>query len=99
MLSPIQVYCILSGPLVPAARPSRRIWTMLITMGENDVGAGKPAETEKAGFDAELGQSSDIGIFKDGLKVQHPEPTADPLDPLNWSRWRKHTILAIVMYL
>ncbi|KAI4214442.1 MAG: hypothetical protein LQ349_009213, partial [Xanthoria aureola] len=72
---------------------------MLTTMDENDVGAGKPGETEKARFDAELGQSSDIGIFKDGLKVQHPEPTADPLDPLNWSRWRKHTILAIVMYL
>ena len=32
----------------------------------------------------------------DGLKL-HPQPTADALDPLNWSKLRKHTILAIVM--
>lgn len=43
-------------------------------------------------------QSYDIGISKDGLKL-HPQPTADPLDPLNWSFAKKHTILAIVMYL
>lgn len=28
---------------------------------------------------------------------QHPQPTTDPLDPLNWSSFRKHTILGIVM--
>lgn len=27
----------------------------------------------------------------------HPAPTSDPLDPLNWPRWRKHVILGIVM--
>ncbi|KAL4802135.1 MFS transporter [Aspergillus unguis] len=27
----------------------------------------------------------------------HPQPTSDPLDPLNWSKLEKHTILAIVM--
>lgn len=43
-------------------------------------------------------QSYDVGISKDGLKL-HPQPTADPLDPLNWSWVRKHTILAIVMYM
>lgn len=26
-----------------------------------------------------------------------PKPTTDPLDPLNWSGFRKHTILGIVM--
>jgi hypothetical protein len=35
-------------------------------------------------------------ITKDGLKV-HPQPTTDPLDPLNWSPWRKNSLLAIVM--
>ncbi|KAL8668815.1 MAG: hypothetical protein Q9168_006567 [Polycauliona sp. 1 TL-2023] len=53
---------------------------------------------EKVQVSAELGQSSGDGIFKQGLRV-HPQPTADPLDPLNWPRWRKHTILAIVMYM
>ena len=43
-------------------------------------------------------QSYDIGISKDGVRL-HPQPTADPLDPLNWSFAKKHTILAIVMYL
>ena len=43
-------------------------------------------------------QSYDIAISKDGVKL-HPQPTADPLDPLNWSFAKKHTILAIVMYL
>lgn len=27
----------------------------------------------------------------------HPQPTIDPLDPLNWSRLQKNTILGIVM--
>ena len=35
-------------------------------------------------------------VTKDGLRV-HPQPTTDPLDPLNWSPWRKSSILAIVM--
>lgn len=35
-------------------------------------------------------------VTKDGLKI-HPQPTTDPLDPLNWSPWRKNSILAIVM--
>ncbi|OOF93173.1 hypothetical protein ASPCADRAFT_151615 [Aspergillus carbonarius ITEM 5010] len=28
----------------------------------------------------------------------HPTPTTDPLDPLNWTRLQKHTILGIVMF-
>ena len=42
------------------------------------------------------GAGEDIKITKDGVEV-HPQPTADPLDPLNWTKWRKHVILAIVM--
>ena len=67
-------------------------------MNEKELNGDKHGEIKKAPFDAELGHSSEVGIFKEGVKV-HPEPTADPLDPLNWPRWRKHTILAIVMYL
>lgn len=36
-------------------------------------------------------------ITKDGMRL-HPQPTADPLDPLNWSSFKKHLILAIVMW-
>lgn len=37
------------------------------------------------------------GVIRNGIKV-HPQPTADPLDPLNWSTFKKHTILGIVMF-
>lgn len=37
-------------------------------------------------------------VSKGGV-VLHPQPTADALDPLNWSAYKKHSILAIVMYL
>ncbi|KAL8765451.1 MAG: hypothetical protein Q9209_007478 [Squamulea sp. 1 TL-2023] len=69
---------------------------MTTVVDEKSHGAEKLEE--RTHINAELGQSSDIGIFKEGLRV-FPEPTTDPLDPLNWPRWRKHTILAIVMYL
>ncbi|KAL4943620.1 hypothetical protein BDV06DRAFT_234500 [Aspergillus oleicola] len=36
-------------------------------------------------------------VEQNGIAV-HPQPTADPLDPLNWSRLQKHTILGIVMF-
>lgn len=44
------------------------------------------------------GDSYDVAIMKDGIKL-HPQPTADPLDPLNWTSFKKHTVLAIFMYL
>lgn len=51
----------------------------------------------------------DVSEFEKGVQVQlqgktalndpqvFPKPTTDPLDPLNWSGFRKHTILGIVM--
>ncbi|KAK5081879.1 hypothetical protein LTR70_008441 [Exophiala xenobiotica] len=36
-------------------------------------------------------------IVRDGMRV-HPQPTSDPLDPLNWSSLRKHSILFIVCF-
>ncbi|KAK6381314.1 hypothetical protein LTS17_004371 [Exophiala oligosperma] len=35
-------------------------------------------------------------VMKDGIRL-HPQPTSDPLDPLNWSSFQKHSILAIIM--
>ncbi|EEP79822.1 predicted protein [Uncinocarpus reesii 1704] len=34
---------------------------------------------------------------RNGIKVL-PQPTVDPLDPLNWKKWEKNTILGIVMF-
>lgn len=36
-------------------------------------------------------------VNKNGIRL-HPQPTADSLDPLNWSRFQKHVILSIVMF-
>jgi len=42
-------------------------------------------------------QAHEAFVVRDGIRV-HPQPTSDPLDPLNWSSFRKHSILAIVMF-
>jgi hypothetical protein len=63
------------------------------------------ASVEKAGAivdgvpayrDTSSDSEDEILVTKDGIKL-HPQPTADPLDPLNWSFLKKHVILGIVM--
>lgn len=49
-------------------------------------------DTASAGDTHQVGSAT---ILRDGLAV-FPIPTSDPLDPLNWSFTRKHSILAIV---
>ncbi|BCR88779.1 putative MFS transporter [Aspergillus chevalieri] len=41
-------------------------------------------------------EKPDVSLGQDG-DTAHPQPTSDTLDPLNWSRLQKHTILGIVM--
>ena len=55
----------------------------------------KPGATE--GTQVILAEKLPV-LEHDGFKL-HPQPTSDPLDPLNWSSLRKHGILAIVMSL
>ena len=42
-------------------------------------------------------ESYESGVTKDGIRL-HPQPTSDPLDPLNWLTFKKHLILSIVMW-
>lgn len=73
---------------------------MAMTQGEKGDAPGfTPGQLDgKAPIDSEISQSEEVGVVKDGMRV-HPQPTGDPLDPLNWSAFKKHLILAIVMYL
>lgn len=49
--------------------------------------------------DAENGYVQELAPAKvDGIEL-HPKPTSDPLDPLNFSRFRKWTCLGIVMWM
>lgn len=69
------------------------------TLGGSDGSKGiQDVEAEQDVMKAGRDISVDVAVAKNGLKLQ-PQPTADPLDPLNWTSLRKHTILVIVMYL
>lgn len=37
-----------------------------------------------------------VKLAPDGHTVLEPQPSSDPHDPLNWSKFRKHLILIIV---
>ena len=63
---------------------------------ENSAQVAEPGLFSEKGI-REHGSAEEAVVMKDGVKV-HPQPTADPLDPLNWSSWRKNTILGIVMF-
>ncbi|KAJ6022261.1 Major facilitator superfamily domain general substrate transporter [Penicillium herquei] len=58
----------------------------------NTLGLQSPINVEH-GTQVVLNTSA---ISRNGVKV-HPQPTSDPLDPLNWSGFQKHVILSIVM--
>lgn len=65
--------------------------------------AERAAETSERSDLEKYDSGTDAGplgvvVVKDST-ILYPQPTADPLDPLNWSRLKKHTILGIVMYL
>lgn len=57
-------------------------------------------ESEAHGPPLSEGVATDeVVLSKDGFKL-FPQPVVgDPLDPLNWTFARKHTILAVVMSL
>ncbi|KAL4930899.1 putative MFS transporter [Aspergillus undulatus] len=61
------------------------------------------SSTTKTKKEMDHGQEQEKGLSAETLPVEqngirvHPQSTADPLDPLNWSRLQKHTILGIVM--
>lgn len=44
-----------------------------------------------------LAPAGDNVVIRNGIRL-HPQPTTDPLDPLNWSRTQKNSILAITMF-
>lgn len=55
-------------------------------------------ESEKPDLSSANPQNStEDTVIAFGLHV-HPQPTADPLDPLNWSKLQKNAVLGIVMF-
>lgn len=65
-------------------------------MDEKGLETGTPDPTKidivTAGNTYQVGSAT---VLRNGLAI-FPIPTSDPLDPLNWSFTRKHSILAIV---
>lgn len=64
---------------------------------EKTAGTSERPDLEQYDFGTDAGPLG-VVVQKDST-ISYPQPTADPLDPLNWSRLKKHTILGIVMYL
>ena len=56
------------------------------------------AQSERRAIEHEV-RESDLGSSRGDAISTHPQATQDPLDPLNWTWWRKHTILGIVMFM
>ena len=64
--------------------------------GANEV--QKSVQCEQQAVAQEVADSYGTSLGKDGKQL-HPRPTKDPKDPLNWTCYRKHSILALVMYM
>lgn len=66
-----------------------------------EAGKNNVRNDEPESIDTSVGQDTHIlynaAVNKNGIKL-HPQPTADSLDPLNWSSLQKHVILSIVMF-
>ncbi|KIW47290.1 hypothetical protein, variant [Exophiala oligosperma] len=54
------------------------------------------AETRKA--DGEAGVNANIKFANDGKTILVPQPSGNPEDPLNWSSFKKHSILLMVSF-
>lgn len=63
-------------------------------LGKNKVFPGQINN----GSEEVVGYVKEFAPAKGGVEL-HPKPTEDPLDPLNFSRIEKWTILGIVMWM
>ena len=64
---------------------------------KTSIDSKSPDEIQGSRKDTGVRQSYEAAVLKSSIKL-HPQPTADPLDPLNWSSFKKHTILGVVMF-
>ena len=55
------------------------------------------SEKEDGTIASPQGPVAENVVVRNGIRL-HPQPTTDPLDPLNWSRMQKNTILGITMF-
>ena len=54
---------------------------------------------ENEGYVVEAGdetRSSGLKLTKDGHTILIPQPSDNPLDPLNWTHFKKHLVLLII---
>ena len=47
-------------------------------------------------YEREHGGSGTLKTTPNGHTVLIPQPSSDPHDPLNWSKWKKNTCLLII---
>lgn len=62
----------------------------------SDANLHEYRETEGYVIDADDATRGDLKVARDGHTILIPQPSDDPNDPLNWSRFRKHLVLIII---
>ena len=98
------VYCSLLNAEIEnvTARPSFQFHEKMASKNASCIlginGFKGPFPTERRLVAQEAKASYGTGISTENVLV-HPQATTDPLDPLNWTSFKKHTILGIVMWL
>lgn len=67
------------------------------TLDLDRVGETEGYVLDEAQLKEKLGLAPDVALKKSkGGVVLIPQPTEDPEDPLNWSRWKKSLILLVI---
>jgi hypothetical protein len=61
------------------------------------MGAPEKDVKDAVPMNEKLGVGDIEAVTPDGEVKLHPQPTKDLLDPLNWTSYEKHSILAICM--
>ena len=59
-------------------------------------GANLHEYSEAEGYIIDAENAAGLKVASDGRTVLIPQPSEDPNDPLNWSKFRKHLILIII---
>lgn len=59
--------------------------------------AGEAGIYEKALPESRVNSEQELKTTADGKIILVPQPSSDPADPLNWSWWKKHSILFSIL--
>lgn len=69
-----------------------------MTKVDSSPGLGESTEVEQKIVAVDTEHRGNLRTAKDGHTLLIPQPSSDPQDPLNWSHFKKHSILFIISF-